>query len=739
MTVFKCKMCGGDLNIVDGATICKCDYCGTMQTLPKLDDEKRIALYERANYFRRNNEFDKAMGIYEIILSEENKDAEAYWSVVLCKYGVEYVEDPKTHKRIPTVNRASSKSILKDEDYLKAVQYADGYQKSIFEEEAKNIDNILKNILAISKEEKPYDVFICYKESDSSGQRTHDSVYAQEIYNTLQKEGFRTFFSRVTLEDKIGTAYEPYIYAALNSAKVMLIVGSSAENMNSPWVKNEWSRFLAIAKQDGKKAIIPCYKDMSPYDMPEEFAYLQAQDIGKIGFLQDLVHGIKKIISSNSAESAKEHIVVETQSPNAKPLLERTYIFLTDSEWEKANQYAERVLDIEPRNAKAYMCKFLASTEVVSFEQLKYDTINCHFVYDLNLDFFNALEFAEPEYAKELEAFVQDRTEAQYYNACEMLSNHNYTGAKKIFDELNTYKDSKAKSDECRKNMSTLKNKLNEINQGQRNIDNLNIQFNQYNEIKEDANKLIDECKQQLEHTDWLIKKAKNMITVSMILWLAGVLMFIFFAIGTKASGFLGMLFLVIYSVMYIVFNVFLIAYLKNVVDANKEKRQAMITCGFIFTPIANIIALISAAGLIDSSNKKINTINEILVKTNYTIINADNCQAKIKNSIARNQTIINDANKIVSQLTEKTGQTKSKQTVFEDKDPLFVEAGNVIMEAGFADTPLIQRKFGVGYSRGSKILDQLADAGVISKYNESKPREVLMSKELWDILKQEL
>ena len=36
----------------------------------------------------------------------EIKNAEAYWSIVLCRYGIEYVEDPATHKRIPTVNRA---------------------------------------------------------------------------------------------------------------------------------------------------------------------------------------------------------------------------------------------------------------------------------------------------------------------------------------------------------------------------------------------------------------------------------------------------------------------------------------------------------------------------------------------------------------------------------------------------------------------------------------------------------
>ncbi|MBQ1685574.1 MAG: hypothetical protein II072_08705, partial [Clostridia bacterium] len=111
MAAFKCKMCGGDLIIEQGSTVAECEYCGSKQTLPKLDDDRRANLYDRANHFRRNNEFDKAAGIYEQILNEDTTDAEAYWSLVLCRYGIEYVEDPATRKRVPTVNRAQFTSI----------------------------------------------------------------------------------------------------------------------------------------------------------------------------------------------------------------------------------------------------------------------------------------------------------------------------------------------------------------------------------------------------------------------------------------------------------------------------------------------------------------------------------------------------------------------------------------------------------------------------------------------------
>ncbi len=77
MTIFKCKICGGTLEIDNLQSVAICEYCGTKQTLPKLDDDRKANLYNRATHFRRNNDFDKAMYIYEQILNEDNTDAES--------------------------------------------------------------------------------------------------------------------------------------------------------------------------------------------------------------------------------------------------------------------------------------------------------------------------------------------------------------------------------------------------------------------------------------------------------------------------------------------------------------------------------------------------------------------------------------------------------------------------------------------------------------------------------------
>lgn len=300
MAVFKCKMCNGNLDVSFGTPIIKCSYCDTMQTVPEISDEKKANLYNRANVLRFESEFDKASGIYEAIAAEFPLEAEAYWGLCLCKYGIEYVDDPLTHRKVPTCHRTSSGSIFNDTIFRQALEYADPASAELYRREAAEIDRLQSSILGIAGAEKPYDIFICYKESDENGQRTKDSIFAEDIYEALTREGYRVFFARVSLEDKLGQQYEPFIFAALNTARVMLSLGTRPEYFNAVWVKNEWSRFLHLMREDSSKLLVPCYCDMDPYDMPPEFRNLQGQDMGKLGFIQDLVRGIKKILPKNA-------------------------------------------------------------------------------------------------------------------------------------------------------------------------------------------------------------------------------------------------------------------------------------------------------------------------------------------------------------------------------------------------------------------------------------------------------
>lgn len=293
---YKCKVCAGSVIIDQKSGIATCEYCGTKQVLPRFADDKSHILYAQGAKYLNENEYDKAENIFSQLLAINPQDPELYWDLVLCKYGVSYVCDPKTDRYVPTCNRTHYSSVFNDENYKKALELSTGEKHSLYKSDAVTIDNIQKGIISVSKKEKPFDIFISYKEADAEGNRTKDSVKAQELYEKLTNAGYKVFFSRITLEDKIGSQYEPYIYSALYSSKVMLTVSSSKEYINAPWVRNEWSRYLNMTQKDSSKTLIPLYYDMDKEDLPEEFALLTSIDMSEEGFEQELLRGIKKLI-----------------------------------------------------------------------------------------------------------------------------------------------------------------------------------------------------------------------------------------------------------------------------------------------------------------------------------------------------------------------------------------------------------------------------------------------------------
>ena len=90
----------------------------------------------------------------------------------------------------------------------------------------------------------------------------------------------------------------------------------------------------------------------------------------------------------------------------------------------------------------------------------------------------------------------------------------------------------------------------------------------------------------------------------------------------------------------------------------------------------------------------------------------------------------IENSNKSDKELAAETGDPD------DDTDPFLMDAIDVVVETGQASTSFIQRRFKVGYARAGRIIDQMEERGVISGYQGSKPRQVLMSLEKLQELK---
>jgi len=298
-----CNICGANYEYHNGRW--RCPACGAYKA-EELSNEEVTLLYNAAQKLRLSN-FSEAEEEYSDIIEKYPNNANAYWGRLLAKYGIKYEEDFDGRK-IPTCYATSIDSVITDTDYLKALELADPDTRAYFIRQAEYIEKVRLEWINKAIKEKPYDVFICYKDSDLEKgiERTKDSIIAQEIYIHLIEQGYRVFFSRESLRDKVGEKYEPYIFNALSTAKVMLVYGSSAEYIKSTWLKNEWHRYYKrlVAGDKHQESLIVACDGFSPSELPTILSSRQCLDANRKSFFSDLDKCIRKIIQESPKQSA---------------------------------------------------------------------------------------------------------------------------------------------------------------------------------------------------------------------------------------------------------------------------------------------------------------------------------------------------------------------------------------------------------------------------------------------------
>jgi len=141
--------------------------------------------------------------------------------------------------------------------------------------------------LFIDEKTKPkatpiYDIFISFKNSDANGNRTPDSKIAEQCYRYLTEKGLRVFFSNIELEFIGKAQYTRIIDDALESAKVLIAVGCSYENLNSNWVRYEWESFMNDIRSNIKPhaEVFVLYQGVGVHDLPRALRQQQAFDAG---------------------------------------------------------------------------------------------------------------------------------------------------------------------------------------------------------------------------------------------------------------------------------------------------------------------------------------------------------------------------------------------------------------------------------------------------------------------------
>ena len=240
----------------------------------------------------------------------------------------------------------------------------------------------------------------------------------------------------------------------------MVVLGTRPEYFKAVWVRNEWSRFLSQIKIGAKKSLVPAYKDMDPYDLPDEFSNLQAQDMSKLGFMQDLIRGIKKLaeVEDKATQVVKETTVINTAvNTDSEKMVKRAILALEDGDFAKADEFSEKALDLDPEYPNAYLVKLLAEYKIKRIDELA----NLTEPFDTSNNYKKLIRFADENQIIELNSYIDqinkrneyNRQEFIYNKACSLISetdkDSNYK-AIELFENIEDFKNSKEKIEQCK-------------------------------------------------------------------------------------------------------------------------------------------------------------------------------------------------------------------------------------------------------------------------------------------------
>lgn len=305
--------CGGTLKPVS-RNVYECQYCGNTYTVEIPNDSNYGSLLEEASVKRNNGHFDEARECYKAVLNKSNNQwetAQANWGIFLCDYYIMHINDHVKNEYLPTICAKGDVDKIRENTYYKnAISLAGDKDKKNFEEQVKYIEDILNYANT-----KKYKIFICFKKnikiSDGKEGLTLDYEKARQIYeklNEIYKD--EVFFSEESLTIGGSGGYEAEIYAAITTSRVMLVVGSESDYLTSPFVKNEWTRFLRQRVYDKEKIWIPISlkPDFSHFPVALMEKDTQGLRVDDIYFLDKLKARLQDIFLSISTEIKRKEI-----------------------------------------------------------------------------------------------------------------------------------------------------------------------------------------------------------------------------------------------------------------------------------------------------------------------------------------------------------------------------------------------------------------------------------------------
>ena len=497
---FICETCFGEVVQKDDSFVCL--SCGNKysETKNNLIDEIVDEL-NSANLKRKLAYFDEALEIYDDLLQYNDDLVEASFGALLSEYGIEYVKDYDGSYK-PTCHRLNEVPVNKS-------RYYDNLT-SEYKLKADKIEQVRLEVFNKSKEIEPYDVFICYKKTSlkDNTRETIESKWAEDIYNFLTyKAKLRVFYAEKSLS-KSNVDYEPHIYAALRSAKIMLVLTTDLEHLQAPWVQNEWRRFASYIRNGEDKVIrvITDKNKVMPTKLPRELKLKQVIDHELSSWVEEVIKACLDVCKIENVEIVDNQQVINYNANfNSDSLFERINFLMEEKDINKANELLEIILNNEPRNAKAYFYKLLFELDCVNHNQLIEKEVN---LLDYN-NYNNAVRFADADYKVELLSYKTEierrlilKKQKEILNSALLLMNKKkYFLAIDLLKEIRNYENANDYIIECENLIEKIyQDALSYFNASD--LENAKILFLDIKNYKD--------AKDYIQQIDKLIAKEKN-------------------------------------------------------------------------------------------------------------------------------------------------------------------------------------------------------------------------------------
>lgn len=433
LKVLKCKNCGQPLdlrNAKDG--VIECDCCFSVFTLPKEESPSEATSYLRMGEHDLDSlNWSGAIEAFKKAAEKDKSEPEAYWGLALASYRVQYLKDLVNNRLQPISHIISPKKFVESSNYQTALKYATPAQRKEYQKKAAEIDYIKDEFLKLKSSRLEYDCFICVKVTDKEGNKTKDSQDADYIYDLLKRNGYKPFLSEREIRNKTGADYEARILYALHSCESMLVVCHNEEYLNTDWVKNEYTRFLSLVNDEEKDSdsITIVYNGTPIEKLEGKRGKIQGIDFSRrdadgdiIKFVDDHTPKAKaKREEAKRRKQAEEEEIrrqIEEQKKSQRELeeklknlrsntgvgavatvdslMKRAKQEMESGDYDKARDYCNKVLDIDPENAEAWWGLFLCDFKISDENQLLNSvTVDLISKISDNRNFYSALSYCE--------------------------------------------------------------------------------------------------------------------------------------------------------------------------------------------------------------------------------------------------------------------------------------------------------------------------------------------------------